>query len=314
MEQVQNGGHRLGYMGHLISVLDQLVSNYKLSEELRALVDTTLITTSSSDNSTTTATDEDLMAFWTKLTRDDNEEDPNNSVGDLATELKNQQRNLADYNPFKLSECEPKDYFIESSDTFQDQDLNTTLSENLADFLAQYTNSDMNPGFFHPINGWNSDDNLDEFESVPNWTKYDAEDANQEAGGMDFVTPWDNNGVAGAAGTVAKTEARKGFSRLGSNSDDDEDDNDNALEDNVAVGGDSGEPNAGQAQIDSSWANFSSANFADFDSHFNGFAVEEKAKPEEGISSSSSVNNRTFDKNDFWNLDTDENAGDRLKR
>lgn len=98
-EQETNQGRRLGYMGHLIQILDSLVSSYTMSEELRALIDSTLV--------------EDEMVLWQKIIA---EED-----GELTVEMKQQKRFLADHNPFQDdNNVGPKDFYNEASDTFND--------------------------------------------------------------------------------------------------------------------------------------------------------------------------------------------------
>lgn len=264
VEEVERNGVRLGYMGHLIGILDVLVTNCKVSEKLRALVEETL-------SKEATSTDPVTEAMWTALT---------GAKGNLETELGNQNRFLADCNPARMNECEPKDFFIEATDTFQDLE-STALSENLDNFLSRYISSDLNSHFFNTVNGW-SDDNLDEFEGLAdkNWSKFDGDDDEGEASGSDplnFVRPWDDDEEQ--ANSPDGVEAQS----------------------NVECSHDTGAPEAVEACVsaslqppqDSGWANFSSANFADFDTHFNEFAIG-TFDGTEGAASGGSLNN-TFD-------------------
>lgn len=264
VEEVERNGVRLGYMGHLIGILDVLVTNCKVSEKLRALVEETL-------SKEATSTDPVTEAMWTALT---------GAKGNLETELGNQNRFLADCNPARMNECEPKDFFIEATDTFQDLE-STALSENLDNFLSRYISSDLNSHFFNTVNGW-SDDNLDEFEGLAdkNWSKFDGDDDEGEASGSDplnFVRPWDDDEEQ--ANSPDGVEAQS----------------------NVECSRDTGAPEAAEACVsaslqppqDSGWANFSSANFADFDTHFNEFAIG-TFDGTEGAASGGSLNN-TFD-------------------
>lgn len=263
VEEVERNGVRLGYMGHLIAVLDVLVTNCKVSEKLRALVEETLSREASAAEAAAT-TDHGM---WTALTGE---------RGGLETELDNQNRFLADCNPARMNECEPKDFFIEATDTFQDLE-STALSENLDNFLSRYISSDLNSHFFNTVNGW-SEDNLDEFEGLAdkNWSKFDGEDDEEEAEAstsdpMGFVRPW----ATSNEGDEEEVEQAQAHSP----------DHGAALGQKLPglpAGGSSlsgdGDRGAGavvasQPVQDSGWANFSSANFADFDTHFNEFAI-----------------------------------------
>lgn len=249
VEEVERNGVRLGYMGHLIGILDVLTTNCKVSEKLRALVEETLC-----QEATEAAFNPD-QGMWSALTGE---------KGNLETELENQNRFLADCNPARMSDCEPKDFFIEATDSFQDLE-STALSENLDNFLSRYISSDLNSHFFNTVNGW-SEDNLDEFEGLAdkNWSKFDGEDDDEEAEAstsdpMNFVRPWDTpedeeQEVDDPAGLGLAHKIPEALVSGGG----------------VVVGGVGAE---GVSQPDSGWANFSSANFADFDTHFNEFAI-----------------------------------------
>lgn len=233
VEEVEKNGVRLGYMGHLISILETLAVNCKHSDELRALVEDTL------------AGDE-VQARWTSLLEE---------KGKLDTELDHQNRFLADCNPARMHECEPKDFFIEATDTFQDLE-NTALSENLDNFLSRYISSDLNSNFFNAVNGW-SVENLDDFEGLAdkNWSKFDGDDEEGDAGSSDepnFVRPWtDEDDMLNSPERTTDAAHR--------------------IEDSAAT--------------DSGWANFSSANFADFDTHFDEFASASFAGSKGNLSS-----------------------------
>lgn len=273
VEQVERNGVRLGYMGHLIGILDVLMTNCKASEKLRALVEETL---RKDEDKGGDAGEGSLEALWTKLTGE---------KGQLDTELGNQKRFLADCNPSKMNDCEPKDFFIEATDTFQDLE-STALSENLDNFLSRYISSDLNAHFFNTVNGW-SEDNLDEFEGLAdkNWSKFDGDGGESSGNPLNFANPWDN----------------------------DEDANQAPDEPEEKLGGGSGAvPGTAASSSDSGWANFSSANFADFDTHFNEFAIgtfdgTEALNASSGSGTMSSAatatTNSTFDKIDE-SLDT----------
>lgn len=265
VQELEGNGVRLGYMGHLIGILDVLVTNCNVSEKLRALVDETLSAEAAPGEFT-----------WPLLTGE---------KGQLEGELDNQNRFLADCNPARMNECEPKDFFIEATDQFQDLE-STALSENLDNFLSRYISSDLNSHFFNTVNGW-SEDNLDEFEGLAdkNWSKFDGDDDDDaEASGSDplnFVRPWDDD---------EDDDRQRGSSP-----------NEGEQKDPMGSGGDAGGGGGGVGippVQDSGWANFSSANFADFDTHFNEFAIgtfdgtegTQKVVPSGG----SSLNN-TFD-------------------
>lgn len=238
VEEVERNGVRLGYMGHLIHILDVLVTNCRVSEKLRALVEETLAQEA-------TAEDAGCQAMWSTLVGE---------TGSLEQELGNQNRFLADCNPARMNECEPKDFFIEATDTFQDLEA-TALSENLDNFLSRYISSDLNSHFFNTVNGW--EDNLDEFEGLDkNWSKFDGDDEEGEGCSstdpLGFARPWENDEDAENVAEVS-VDKTVGPTTIG------------VLKGNMA-----GESGGGP---DSGWANFSSANFADFDTHFNEFSI-----------------------------------------
>lgn len=272
VEEVERNGVRLGYMGHLIGILDVLTTNCKVSEKLRALVEETLC-----QEATEAAFNPD-QGMWSALTGE---------KGNLETELENQNRFLADCNPARMHDLEPKDFFIEATDSFQDLE-STALSENLDNFLSRYISSDLNSHFFNTVNGW-SEDNLDEFEGLAdkNWSKFDGEDDDEEAEAstsdpMNFVRPWDtpqdeeqevdDPAGLGLAQKIPEVLASGGGAVVGV----------------VAEGG---------SQPDSGWANFSSANFADFDTHFNEFAIGtfDGAQMDQGPQQKTQQMNNTFE-------------------
>jgi len=78
----QLDGPRLGYMGYLIEVCDCLVSNLNVSEDLRALVETTL--------------NEDLKHDWNEIVAPD--------CGELTKIVTTQKRFLADVDPNERKE------------------------------------------------------------------------------------------------------------------------------------------------------------------------------------------------------------------
>ncbi|GAB0092172.1 serine/threonine-protein phosphatase 6 regulatory subunit 3 [Sergentomyia squamirostris] len=235
-EQEKSEGRRLGYMGHLIQILDSLVSCYAMSDEYRALIDSTLT--------------EDELVLWRKITADED--------GELTVEMQQQKRFLADNNPFQDgNNVGSKDYYNEASDTFNDfgdtmhsaidEIPNMANTESIENFFSAYITSDLSTGLMNNLKVWHDDDLLtqdpDDFESA--WAK---DDDSKDANALTFINPWDND-----------------CTPISNNAED-------------------SEPSGG----DSSWANFSSANFADFDTHFNQFDSPDddnfgilEAKPED---------------------------------
>lgn len=260
-------------MGHLISIFDALVSSAKVSEKLRALIEETLTLEEAGEPEK-----RDYKAMWTKVVDGCGE-----TLGELETELGNQNRFLADCNPCKVNECEQKDFFIEATDTFQDLEP-TALAENLDNFLSRYISSDLTSHFF---NGW-TEDNLDEFEGLAdkNWSKFDG-DGEASSNPMSFASPWDNE------------------------DDDDDQQSPQSSSDDAEAKEGASSPSQSQPQLlqqqsglDSGWANFSSANFADFDTHFNEFSIgtfdgmETAAAAINSSGGSPATTNTTFDKLD----------------
>ncbi|XP_059614467.1 serine/threonine-protein phosphatase 6 regulatory subunit 3 [Phlebotomus argentipes] len=213
-EQEKNQGRRLGYMGHLIQILDSLVSCYTMSEELRALIDSTLT--------------EDEMVLWRKITADEEERS-----GELTVEMRQQKRFLADHNPFQDdNNVGPKDFYNEASDTFNDfgdtmhsaidEIPNMANTEAIDNFFSAYISSDLSSSILNTLKVW--PDEEEAFESE--WSK---EEDSKEANLVNFISPWDSN--------VAPVREQPPL-------------------------------------VDSGWANFSSDNFADFDTHFNQFSSD----------------------------------------
>lgn len=258
-EQVERNGVRLGYMGHLIGILDVLVTNCKVSEKLRALVVETLSNEVPQEDPSGLCNAD----LWTKVTGE---------KGALETEMDSQNRFLADCNPCKMNDCEPKDFFIEATDTFQDLE-STALSENLDNFLSRYISSDLNSHFFNTVNGW-SEDNLDEFEGLAdkNWSKFDGDGGESSGNPLSFAAtcPWDND-------------------------EDDQAQPPDDLEPKPSGTAAAGSESTGPPSSDSGWANFSSANFADFDTHFNEFAIGTFDGTEAALSGSKSKPSTTSD-------------------
>uniref|UniRef100_A0A6B2EKT0 Putative serine/threonine-protein phosphatase 6 regulatory subunit 3 isoform x3 n=1 Tax=Phlebotomus kandelakii TaxID=1109342 RepID=A0A6B2EKT0_9DIPT len=220
-EQEKNQGRRLGYMGHLIQMLDSLVSCYTMSEELRALIDSTLL--------------EDEMVLWRKITAEEE--------GELMAEMRQQKRFLADNNPFQDdNNVGPKDFYNEASDTFNDfgdpmhsaidEMPNMANSEAIDNFFSAYISSDLSSSILNNLK-WPDDDILarddEEFESP--WSK---DDDNKDSNSLTVINPWDSE---------------------------------------VAPSNHNPQPTS-----DSGWANFSSDNFADFDTHFNQFTVDDSVE------------------------------------
>uniref|UniRef100_A0A1L8DX92 Putative sap family cell cycle dependent phosphatase-associated protein n=1 Tax=Nyssomyia neivai TaxID=330878 RepID=A0A1L8DX92_9DIPT len=211
-EQERNQGRRLGYMGHLIEILDSLVSCYTMSEELCALIDSTL--------------NEDERALWQKITA--------TSEGALMVELAMQKRFLADHNPFQEdTNVGPRDFYNEASDTFNDfgDTMHSAIDEmpNAIDnFFSAYISSDLSSSILNNLKVWPDDEILgreqEDFDVA--WAKDD--DDGKDGSALTFTNPWD--------ATQTPT---------------------NSIDDD------------GAKECDSGWANFSTDNFADFDTHFS---------------------------------------------
>lgn len=250
-------------MGHLIAVFESLVTNYNMSDSLRALVDSTL-------------TDAEELALWKRIIKE--------TEGDLDVELDNQKKYLADYNPFK-DEMKPQDFFIQNAMSFQDLEANmsSTISENLDNFLSKYISSDLSSQFFSTMKNWSSDgldENLDEFEDIldnKNWSKFDDESGGSASNPVPlfFTNPWDTDDSEVPGGSDGPLVIDASLPKAA-------------------------EPSAGLDPA--GWANFSSANFADFDSHFNPFPIDTFIPNEEG--DEEVVCNATFDKIDDDSEDT----------
>ncbi|XP_055690524.1 serine/threonine-protein phosphatase 6 regulatory subunit 3-B [Lutzomyia longipalpis] len=206
-ERETNQGRRLGYMGHLIQILDSLVSSYTMSEELRALIDSTL--------------EEDELVLWRKITAVDD--------GELTEEINMQKRFLADHNPFQANNnVGPKDFYNEASNTFNDfgDTMHSAIDEMpnaIENIFSAYISSDLSSSILNNLKVWPDDEILacdsEDFESA--WAK---DDDAKDASALTFTNPWDSEATP--------------------------------IADDVKV-------------CDSGWANFSSDNFADFDTHFS---------------------------------------------
>lgn len=97
-QQEQGGGRRLGYMGHLIDILSAINSTISVSEEFRALIESSLKTSSMSPSSEhgcaepspenhNNLNNENIVDKWNQI------------LDECENELTVQKRLLADCNP-----------------------------------------------------------------------------------------------------------------------------------------------------------------------------------------------------------------------
>lgn len=249
MQAPQGTGRRLGYMGHLIEIFDQLVSNISKSDELRALVESSLT--------------EVELELWKQIIAADN--------GDLVKILEVQRKYLANHIPNSQNnacyDASPsKDYMNDQYNDDYFHDVDTNLHNVVEDFgelenqqklFEQACKKPFQIGSYD----WDDNDTYDNDEQalkninerMKAWSK-DLECSDpldgEEATSVEFGTvigddPWkitDNDPISLNFVNPWSSELKQ----------------------------------SQQAQIQSSiitdnWANFDSNNFADFDTHFTDF-------------------------------------------